>query len=100
MTETGARVLVTGAAGQLGQYLLTALRRAGYQPLGLGRSEGPGVDVIADIRDRAADLHLGPMLDHFVLVVPEPDALRHDSPPAVGSLVSELRTCRSLASIS
>jgi dTDP-4-dehydrorhamnose reductase len=54
MTERGTRVLVTGAAGQLGQYLLTALRRAGYQPVGLGRSAGPGVDVVADIRDRSA----------------------------------------------
>ena len=48
----------------------------------------PSPRVDADIRDRATDLHLGPMLDHFVLVVPEPNALRHGSPPAVVGAVS------------
>jgi dTDP-4-dehydrorhamnose reductase len=48
------RVLVTGAAGQLGQYLLAALRRAGHDAIGLGRTAGAGIDVIGDIRDRAA----------------------------------------------
>lgn len=50
---TGERVLVTGAAGQLGGYLRQHLTRAGYEVTGLGRSEAPGVDVVADIRDAA-----------------------------------------------
>lgn len=48
----GERILVTGAAGQLGGYLLQHLEREGYTPVGLGRRAGPGVDVVADIGDR------------------------------------------------
>ena len=48
----GERILVTGAAGQLGGYLMEQLARKGYSPLGLGRVESPGVDVVADIVDR------------------------------------------------
>ncbi|HEX2281878.1 MAG TPA: dTDP-4-dehydrorhamnose reductase [Thermomicrobiales bacterium] len=50
---SGERVLVTGAAGQLGTYLLHRLNERGYIGTGLGRSEAPGVDVVADIRDNA-----------------------------------------------
>lgn len=46
------RVLVTGAAGQLGGYLLHRLGQCGYAAAGLGHSASPGVDVVADIRDR------------------------------------------------
>ncbi|MGI8483532.1 MAG: dTDP-4-dehydrorhamnose reductase [Thermomicrobiales bacterium] len=45
------RVLVTGAAGQLGRYLRVALERAGYQVIGLGSKPSEGVDVVANIRD-------------------------------------------------
>jgi len=46
------RILVTGAAGQLGGYLLRRLDESGYAATGLGRGEAPGVDRVADIRDR------------------------------------------------
>jgi uncharacterized protein YbjT (DUF2867 family) len=49
----GGRILVTGAGGQLGGYLLRHLRERGYEAIGLGRSAGPGVDIVADIRDAA-----------------------------------------------
>lgn len=48
------RVLVTGAAGQLGRYLRSALERAGYEVIGLGSKPGDGVDAVADIRDLPA----------------------------------------------
>jgi hypothetical protein len=48
----------------------------------------PAPRVDADIGDRAADLHLGPIFYHFILVIAEPDALRHGSPPASVGTVS------------
>jgi len=48
------RVLVTGAAGQLGRYLRSALEHAGYEVIGLGSKPGDGVDAVADIRDLPA----------------------------------------------
>src|SRR5262245_61747027 len=62
-------------------------------------SVDPSPRVDADIRDRTANLHLGPMLHYFVLVIPVPDALRHGSPPAVGSIVSKHRASRFVVSI-
>jgi GDP-L-fucose synthase len=57
----GARVLVTGGHGFLGQHLVTALRRAGAAPLPVGRAD-------ADLREpgavRALFAHLRP--DHVV----------------------------------
>jgi dTDP-4-dehydrorhamnose reductase len=50
----GGRIAVTGAAGQLGGYLLSCLAREGYTPIGIGRSQGTGVDNVADIADREA----------------------------------------------
>lgn len=50
---TRERILVTGSGGQLGGYLLRQLRAARYTVIGVGRREIPGVDVVADIRDRA-----------------------------------------------
>ena len=44
-------VLVTGAAGFLGQGVMQALTAAGHRPLGLDIRRGPLVDVDADIRD-------------------------------------------------
>src|SRR5262245_24327112 len=59
----------------------------------------PAPRVDADIGDRAADCHLGPMFYYFILVIAEPDTLRHGSPPTVGSVVSVLHARRSLVSI-
>src|SRR5262249_13081807 len=59
----------------------------------------PAARVDADIGDRAADRHLGPILYNFVLVIAEPDTLRHGSPPPVGSVVASLGASRSLVSI-
>src|SRR5438270_626402 len=47
-----------------------------------GVDPAPCVDT--DIRDGTADLYFGPMFHHFILVIAEPDALRHGAPPAVG----------------
>lgn len=48
------RVLVTGANGQLGGYLVPALRAAGAIPVALARTAGPGIDLAADITDRTS----------------------------------------------
>lgn len=50
----GACVVVTGAAGQLGGYLRRALTARGANVVGLGRRTSPGVDIVADLADRAA----------------------------------------------
>jgi len=63
------RVLVTGAAGQLGGYLLRRLEESGYAASGLGRREAPGIYVVADIRDRA---QLADALEQA-----QPDAIIH-----------------------
>jgi dTDP-4-dehydrorhamnose reductase len=47
-------VAVTGAGGQLGGYLVPALRAAGADVIGLGHGPGPNVDVAVDITDTAA----------------------------------------------
>ena len=47
----GERVVVTGAAGQLGRALRPSLVAAGAQSIGFGRSEGPGIDVAVDVAD-------------------------------------------------
>ncbi len=52
--ETRRRVLVTGAGGQLGGYLIEALVRNGDEPRGLGAHAGPGVDAVVDIADESA----------------------------------------------
>ena len=52
----GRRVLVTGAAGQLGGYVRSALAAAGATTVGLGARPAAGVDVVADIADAAATL--------------------------------------------
>lgn len=45
----GAHVLVTGAAGQLGRYLVPALRGAGAEVVALGSRPGAGIDVAVDL---------------------------------------------------
>lgn len=48
------RVLVTGAGGQLGGYLVPALRAAGAIPIAAGHRAGDGIDIALDITDAAA----------------------------------------------
>ncbi len=50
----GQRVLVTGAAGQLGRYLRQTLQRQGATAIGLGARSADGVDITADITDATA----------------------------------------------
>jgi dTDP-4-dehydrorhamnose reductase len=47
-------VLITGAAGQLGCYLVPAARAAGAAVVGLGRQPGAGIDRAVDLADREA----------------------------------------------
>jgi dTDP-4-dehydrorhamnose reductase len=47
----GQRILVTGAGGQLGTYLVGAIAEAGGLPIGLGHHPGPTVDSVVDIAD-------------------------------------------------
>lgn len=55
MTDDNARpILVTGAGGQLGQYLLAVCGRQGMSVVGLGANPGQGVDVRVDIGNRNA----------------------------------------------
>ena len=48
-----ARVLVTGANGLIGGFVMDAWRAPAsrFEPVGLARSAGPNADVVADIRD-------------------------------------------------
>lgn len=50
----GRTVLVTGAGGQLGTFLLDVLARAGARRVGLGSRPGPGIAQVADITDELA----------------------------------------------
>src|SRR5215211_3703507 len=55
--ETGERarprVLVTGANGLIGGFVVTAWRApdSRFEPVGLARSPGPHADIVADIGD-------------------------------------------------
>ncbi len=48
------RILVTGAAGFVGQHMLRVLREAGHEPLGIDSASAPGVNARFDLMDRKA----------------------------------------------
>lgn len=50
----GQRVIVTGAAGQLGRLLVPAARRSGATVIAFGSRPGPGIDVAVDLAEREA----------------------------------------------
>jgi dTDP-4-dehydrorhamnose reductase len=50
----GQRVLVTGAGGQLGRYLVPAARRSGATVITFGLRAAAGIDVAVDLSDREA----------------------------------------------
>ena len=50
----GQRVLVTGAAGQLGYYLRSQLPATGATVITTARTSAPGIEHVADLADQAA----------------------------------------------
>jgi dTDP-4-dehydrorhamnose reductase len=50
----GQRVLITGASGQLGRFLVPAVRDMGAAAVALGQRPAAGIDVVADLADREA----------------------------------------------
>jgi dTDP-4-dehydrorhamnose reductase len=52
----GERVLVTGAGGQLGRYLVPELRRSGATVIAFGSRPGEGIDVALDLAEEAATM--------------------------------------------
>jgi dTDP-4-dehydrorhamnose reductase len=65
----GQRVLVTGASGQLGRYLVPLARSAGAVVIALGRQSGDGIDVAVDLVDRESTLD--------AIASAEPDVVIH-----------------------
>ena len=51
---SGQRVLVTGAAGQLGHYLRAQLPAAGATVISTGRNPAPNINEVADLADTTA----------------------------------------------
>jgi dTDP-4-dehydrorhamnose reductase len=62
-------VLVTGAGGQLGRYLVPELRQAGTAVVAFGSRPGEGIDVALDLADEAATMR--------ALAHAEPDVVIH-----------------------
>lgn len=50
----GQRIVVTGAGGQLGTYLVQALTHSGATPIAFGHRDGPDIDTTVDIADQKA----------------------------------------------
>jgi dTDP-4-dehydrorhamnose reductase len=65
----GQRVLVTGAAGQLGRYLVPAVCAARATAIGVGSRPGPDIDIAADLSDRVAT--------HRAVALAAPDIIIH-----------------------
>ena len=53
-TLQGQRVVVTGAGGQLGGFLVPALRAAGASVIALGRRPAAGIDAVVELAGREA----------------------------------------------
>ena len=64
----GQRILVTGAGGQLGGFLVPALRAAGASVISLGRRLSPGIDLAVDLTEEDA---------RRAIVGAAPDAIVH-----------------------
>lgn len=58
LTLRSTRVLVTGAAGQLGSYLVPAFTSAGSVVIAAGSRTAAGIDVAADLADMEAVIRL------------------------------------------
>lgn len=54
----GSRILVTGAAGQLGRYLVPTARSHGAEVIAAGSRPGQGIDVFADLADPIATMRM------------------------------------------
>ena len=65
----GQRVVITGAAGQLGRLLVPAGRRSGATVIAFGSRPGPGIDVAVDLAEGEAAIH--------ALRAVEPDIVIH-----------------------
>jgi dTDP-4-dehydrorhamnose reductase len=63
------RVVVTGAGGQLGRFLVPAVRRAGATVIGFGSRPDAGIDVAVDLAERDATI--------YALRDAEPDVVIH-----------------------
>jgi dTDP-4-dehydrorhamnose reductase len=68
-TLHGLRVLVTGASGQLGTYLLPAVRAQGGIAIATGSRAAAGIDVVADLAEPEAAARL--------IVETRPDVIIH-----------------------
>lgn len=56
------RVLVVGGYGLVGLEIIRALRRAGHQAVGFGRSPETGRRIAPDVRWNRGDMRLGPRI--------------------------------------
>ena len=65
----GQRVVVTGAAGQLGRLLVPAARRSGATVIAFGSRPDPDIDIAVDLAEREAAIH--------ALRAVEPDIVIH-----------------------
>jgi dTDP-4-dehydrorhamnose reductase len=54
---TGQRLVVTGAGGQLGRFLVPAARGAGATVIAFGSRAGTGIDIAVDLAERDATTH-------------------------------------------
>jgi uronate dehydrogenase len=93
------RILVTGAAGAVGQAIIPALRRRGHWVRGLDRQPPPAVDeaVTGDITDHATVHQAGQNVDtllHLAAFVDDGDFLRDLLEPNIRGLYYVMDTAR------